>query len=146
ETAVSFGNEDVARGRSPWDRSQDNLRDRLRRQIFEAVDGYMGAAIGNRLLNLFGENPLAADFCQRFGPMLIARRPNFDKLDRPRSDQGAQQVGDVIGLPKGQPTAAGCNSQRLSHTSPVNSRSLPRSFSIDSARAIGPVCNRVRSF
>ena len=86
-----------------------------RRQVLGRVDGEVGPAVEHGGLHLLGEDALAAELPDRDVEPAVALRVDDDELDLDVGVDGAQQRGDVLGLPPGERAApgGGARSMRL---------------------------------
>ena len=84
---------------------------RLGRQVLEAVDGDVGPAVEEGLLDGLGEDAEPAHRGEGGGLVAVAVRLDQDEFDRPRGGDRAEPVGDVVRLPQGQRAAAGAEPQ-----------------------------------
>src|SRR5262245_4299839 len=64
-------------------RCERQAGDGCRRQVLQAMYRYVSTMIEQRVLNRLGEEPIAADLCQRAFLHAIALRLNDDELDGP---------------------------------------------------------------
>ena len=77
----------------------------LHRDVLERVHGDVGAAIGERVLELFHEQALATHLGQRAVEDLIAQSRHAQQFDAVAARR--QQGLHMVGLPQGEPALAG---------------------------------------
>ena len=87
----------VARIFTLGDRRQHEAFGQFGGQVLQAVHGQVGAAVEQRLLDLFGEEALGADLGQRDVGDFVAG--GFDDLDAALAAGGVELRGDPTGLP-----------------------------------------------
>src|ERR1700745_2569148 len=80
------------------DRCDLKPRRQLRGQVFQAVDSKINTLLGQRLLDLFGEHALGANFGESDIENLVSGGP--DDLEFDLVALLAQQRGNVIRLPE----------------------------------------------
>ena len=82
-------------------------RRQLARHVLHRVHGDVGAAFLHRDLEFLDEQALAADLGERAVLHAVALRAHRHQLDGQLRVGGAQQRGDVLGLPERELAAAG---------------------------------------
>jgi hypothetical protein len=76
------------------------------------VDGQVDRPGEQRPLQLLGEQAVAADLRERLVGDAVALGLEDYQLDRAGVGDGAEPVGDMIGLPEGERAAAGAQADR----------------------------------
>ena len=140
ERRMARRDEHVAGRSSRRHGGERKLRHDDRRQILEAVNGDLDPALEERVLDRLREDPFAAEAGERHGLHLVAGRLDQGELDAEAGMRRAQPIGDVMGLPERQRTAARADAERRH----VGSRVRRRRAAI-SERESGPVSRRARS-
>ena len=105
ERRVAVAHEGVARVGALRDGRDGESLGNLRRHILQAVHGEVDLAREHRLLELLGEEPLAADLRERRVEDLVALRRHETFLDGELGVRLAQARRDVVRLPERELTA-----------------------------------------
>ena len=106
QLAAHYG---VARIFALRDRGQHEAFGQFGGQVFQTVHGEVGAAIEQRLLDLFGEEALGADLGQRDVGDFVAG--GLDDLDAALAAGGGELRGDPMGLPQSELRTTGCDDE-----------------------------------
>jgi len=77
------------------------------------MHGNIDHAVQQGTLNLLGEHAVAADLSQGRVADAITGSLDLNQLHGARRGQGAQMIGDVVGLPQSQRAAARADTQRI---------------------------------
>ena len=120
EIGQAFADQGIPRVFARGDGGEDEVVREFRREILQAVDGEVGAAVEQGFLDLLGEEALGTDFSERDIRGLVAG--GFDDFDAAFAAQGGQLGLHPVGLPEGELRTAGCDDEGGGHVSPGDGR------------------------